>query len=66
MRQSGKVCLFSEPQMPVKPLETVREGLEVVDGIADPAGTGIKAGKDFYPRLIGNLIRSFKECLSKL
>ena len=66
MRESGKVCLFSEPQMPDKPLETVREGLNVVDGAADPLGTGIETGKDFYPRLINNLIQSFKKCLAQL
>ena len=66
MRESGTVCLFSEPQLNPRQLKTVREGLPVVDGVLDPLGTGIETGKDFYPRLIRNLISSFKQCLQQV
>lgn len=66
MRESGTVCLFSEPQLNSRQLETVREGLPVADGVLDPLGTGIETGKDFYPRLIRNLISSFKQCLQQV
>lgn len=66
MRQKGKVCLFSEPQLNAERLDTVREGLNVVDGVLDPLGAEIETGKDFYPRLIRNLISSFKQCLQQV
>lgn len=66
IRENGTVCLFSEPQMNTRRLETVREGLSVVDGVLDPLGAEIETGKDFYPRLIRNLISSFKQCLQQV
>lgn len=66
IRESGKVCLFSEPQLSSSAANAVREGLDVVDAAADPLGANIPAGKDFYPRLIENLVSSFRYCLSRI
>lgn len=66
MREAGTVCLFSEPQMPSDRLSVLTEDLSVVSGTADPLGTGVPAGKNFYDGMMKNLIRSFKDCLSKV
>lgn len=65
MRDAGKVCLFSEPQMPSKRLSVSAEDLSVVFGTLDPLGANIPVGKDFYDGMMKNLVLSFKKCLSE-
>lgn len=66
MRDAGKVCLFSEPQMPSKRLSVLAEDLSVVFGTADPLGASVGVGKDFYDAMMKNLILSFRKCLSEV
>ena len=66
IRRAGTVCLFSEPQFSDKKLKAAAEGLPVVFGKLDPAGTDLLPGKEFYRDLMEKLIRSFAECLDSL
>ena len=66
IRQTGIICLFSEPQFSDKKIKTAAEGLSVEWGELDPSGAMLTAGKDFYQDLMESLIRSFSGCLSRL
>ena len=66
IKQSGPACLFTEPQMPEKHVQTLSENLPVHTGVLDPLGEGLTPGKDFYVELIGKLTHSLKACLSEL
>ena len=66
IKKSGTVCVFSEPQFPDKKVKAAAEGLAVVAGQADPVGSSVAAGKDFYKNLMTDLFRSFDACFQQL
>ena len=55
-------CVFAEPQMSARTIDTVTEGLDVKVGELDPIGIDLTPGPDFYPALIRNLASSIADC----
>jgi zinc transport system substrate-binding protein len=65
IRQSGAVCVFSEPQFEPRIVETVVEGTAVRRGVLDPLGAAIPAGPDHYFQLLRSLAGNLVACLDK-
>lgn len=65
IRQSGAVCVFSEPQFEPRIVETVVEGTNVRRGVLDPLGAALPAGPDHYFQLLRSLAGSLASCLDK-
>ena len=65
IRQSGAICVFSEPQFEPRIVESVVEGTTVRRGVLDPLGAAIPAGPDHYFELLRNLAASLVSCLDK-
>jgi len=57
-------CVFREPQYDGKVVAAVIEGTGAREGVLDPLGADVTPGPGAYQALIGNLARSFKDCLS--
>ncbi len=64
IRERGIVCVFDEPQFNRQVIELITEGTEAKIGTIDPLGVIVEDGPDFYSRLILNIAKSFKDCLS--
>ena len=57
-------CIFSEPQFEPKLVKMLAKEGEVKDGVLDPLGATLPAGKDHYFQLIENLATSLSQCLA--
>ena len=65
VRDLGATCVFSEPQFKPKLVATVTENTNAGTGVLDPLGASIKDGPDLYFKLIRNMAKSLKDCLTK-
>jgi zinc transport system substrate-binding protein len=63
-KTSQTKCVFREPYLSDKLVNTVIEGSNTKIGILDPEATSLDQGKDLYFIMMENLASSFKECLS--
>lgn len=63
VRDSGAVCVFSEPQFQTRVIETVIEGTGVRRGVIDPLGADMTAGPGQYASLLQSVAGSLKSCL---
>ena len=63
LRDSGAVCIFSEPQFPAKMVDVVTEGMALNRAVLDPLGATLDPGPALYGDLIGALADSFARCL---
>ncbi len=66
LKQSGKICLFSEPQFSQKTLETIAENSQAKIALLDPLGSNIAPGPGHYLLLIKAMATAFADCLSSL
>lgn len=66
IRRRQPVCLFTEAGQNTKFTAPLKEGLRVYDGVLDPTGASVRAGRDFYFDLIHALRRDLIECLKQL
>ena len=57
-------CVFREPQYDDRVVQTVIEGTGAREGVLDPLGAGLEPGAPAYPRLLRNLAKALKDCLS--
>ncbi|MFA7503506.1 MAG: zinc ABC transporter substrate-binding protein [Burkholderiaceae bacterium] len=60
----GIACVFIEPQFSTAIAEAVIEGSSARIGRLDPLGARLAPGPELYPRLMGNLAASFRDCLA--
>jgi zinc transport system substrate-binding protein len=63
IRQSGVVCLFTEPQFAPAIATTLTEGTGARTGILDPIGMALSPGARLYPMLLTNLTDQLVKCL---
>jgi zinc transport system substrate-binding protein len=63
IKDAGVSCVFAEPQFQPKVISVITEGSDVKVGTLDPEATELKAGKNLYLELIGNIASSVKTCL---
>lgn len=65
IRQSGAVCVFSEPQFEPALVRTLMEGTQARTGVLDAdGGIGVPAGPDAYVTILQNLAGSLRSCLA--
>lgn len=58
------VCVFTEPQFPANIVAVVTEGTRAGTAVLDPLGAALDDGPDLYFRLIGEMAKSIRDCLS--
>jgi zinc transport system substrate-binding protein len=63
LRDSGAVCLFSEPQVSTRTIDQLITGTDTRLGSLDPIGTGIPPGPEAYFTMQERNARSLIECL---
>jgi zinc transport system substrate-binding protein len=63
IRTDGIACVFYEPQMPPKLLDTVIEGSGARAAGLDPIGVGIEPGPAFYSDLLREIAGALAGCL---
>ena len=64
IKNTGTVCVFSEPQFNPKTVKLVTRGTAARLAILDPIGSALPAGPNLYFQLINNVSTSFEKCLS--
>lgn len=64
LQNSGKTCLFTEPQFPQNIITAVSENTDTRIAVLDPLGTKIAPGPELYFSLIKQMTTSFHDCLS--
>ena len=65
IRQSGAVCVFSEPQFEPALVRTLIEGTPARTGVLDAeGGIGVHEGPDAYFTVMRNLAASLRACLA--
>jgi zinc transport system substrate-binding protein len=63
IRETGALCVFTEPQFSPGVAETVVEGSQTKLGVLDPLGAEIADGPDLYFNLLENLGENLRNCL---
>ncbi|WP_299787529.1 zinc ABC transporter substrate-binding protein [uncultured Marivita sp.] len=63
IRETGIVCVFSEPQYSDGLVQTVIDGTEARSVELDPLGVALEPGASFYPDLINDMATRFETCL---
>lgn len=63
VKESGAVCVFSEPQFEPGLIEVVTEGTGARAATLDPLGASLAPGPDLYFELLRNLAISLRDCL---
>jgi zinc transport system substrate-binding protein len=64
IRDLRATCVFSEPQFEPKLVRTLVDGTGAQTGVLDPLGSSLTKGPDLYFKLVREMARSLKECLS--
>lgn len=64
LRQADAACIFREPQFPPHLIDALIEGGTAKVGVLDPLGADLAPGRDLYPKLLDNLARGLRDCLT--
>ena len=64
MREHGALCVFIEPQLSPKLVETAAEGIGARIAALDPLGADLEFGPELYPALVEALARNLADCLA--
>ncbi len=64
VQEGGVVCVFAEPQLDGKLVDTVLEGTSAKRATLDPLGARFEPGPDLYAELIRDLGASLSGCLA--
>jgi zinc transport system substrate-binding protein len=65
LRQANAVCVFREPQFPPHLIDALTEGSAMKVGVLDPLGADLPPGPGLYPKLLDNLARGLRDCLTR-
>lgn len=63
LKDSGKTCIFREPQFHPAYIDRITEGLPVKVGLLDPLGGNIEVKSDGFPKFINSLVDNIQDCL---
>ncbi len=63
IRESGAVCVFSEPQLDPRLVAVVAEGTDAKGAVLDPLGAKIPPGPDHYISMMDALADGLAKCL---
>lgn len=66
LQQTGPACIFSEPPMKPRLIETLSQGLPVRMAELDAMGFSVEADAHGYEKLMTNLADALAECLEKI
>lgn len=61
----GALCIFAEPQVSPKLMQSIAEGADVKTGVLDPLGASLEPGPALWPVLMRNLAAELARCLSR-
>ena len=64
LKTLGAICLFTEPQLSQKLINSLAQDTNIKIAQLDPLGTNIKNGAELYFVLIRTMTKSFYDCLS--
>ena len=65
IKDSGAICVFSEPQFRSAIVDVVLEGSEARHGVLDPLGASLSPGKEQWFALMQGLADGLASCLSE-
>ena len=63
LQRTGAACIFSEPQFPARPIQTIAEGFDIKVSVLDPLGANLPNDENLYFTLLDNLAYNLTECL---
>ena len=63
LQRTGAACIFSEPQFPARPIQTIAEGFDIKVSVLDPLGAKLPNDENLYFKLLGNLAQNLTQCL---
>ena len=63
LRESGKTCVFREPQFEPAYIEKIVEGIDAKISVLDPLAMNIAEGPEGYPQFINSLVDNIVSCL---
>ena len=63
LQRTGAACIFSEPQFPARPIQTIAEGFDIKVSVLDPLGANLPNDENLYFKLLDNLAHNLTECL---
>ena len=63
LQRTRAACIFSEPQFPARPIQTIAEGFDVKVSVLDPLGANLPNDENLYFKLLDNLAHNLTQCL---
>ena len=63
LQRTGAACVFSEPQFPARPIQTIAEGFDIKVSALDPLGADLPNDENLYFKLLNNLAGNLTQCL---
>ena len=63
LKESGKTCVFREPQFQPAYINRIVQGLDTKVSLLDPLATDIAEGPNAYPEFLGGLVNNIVNCL---
>ena len=63
LQRTGAACVFSEPQFPARPIQTIAEGFDIKVSVLDPLGAELPNDENLYFKLLNNLAGNLTQCL---
>ena len=63
LKESGKTCVFREPQFQPAYINRIVDGLDTRVSLLDPLATDIAEGPNAYPEFINGLVDNIVDCL---
>ena len=64
LRESGKTCVFREPQFEPAYIGKIAEGVDARISVLDPLAMNIVEGPEGYPQFINSLVDNIVSCLN--
>ena len=64
LQRTGATCVFSEPQFPARPIQTIAEGFDIKVSVLDPLGAKLPNDENLYFGLLEDLAHNLIECLA--
>ena len=63
LQRTGATCVFSEPQFPARPIQTIAEGFDIKVSVLDPLGAELPNDENLYFGLLDDLAHNLTQCL---
>ncbi len=64
LQRTRATCVFSEPQFPARPIQTIAEGFDIKVSVLDPLGANLASDESLYFGLLEDLAHNLTQCLT--